>query len=134
MNKNILLICHDNAALSIMAEAILNRYLKGVDAQSCAYKKAKGINPAVKKALIKDGSWSDEYHAKTLDQLSNKNFDLVIILSANAAKAADAFDETTVVIEIEYEEPDYSNTTNTERFLKTIKMELIPISRDILEL
>ena len=134
MNKNILLLCNDNSSLSILAQAVLNQYLTGVYAQSAGYKKNKPINPSVKKALIKDGSWKDEYTSKTLDTITNTQFDLVFILSPFASKASKNFDENTIVIEIEYEEPDYSNSTNLERFIKTLKMELIPITRDVLEL
>jgi len=134
MNKNILLLCNDNSSLSILAQAVLNQYLSNVDAQSAGYKKNKPIHPSVKKALIKDGSWRDEYSSKTLDAVMDTHFDLVFILSPSATKASKEFQEETTVIEIEYEEPDYSNSTNLERFIKTLKMELIPISRDVLEL
>jgi len=134
MNKNILLLCSDNASLSILAEAVLNRYLSNIKAQSAGFKKSKPLHPAVKKALIKDGSWQESYHSKKLDALSEEGFDLVFILSPSASKASKLFDDNTTVIEIEYEEPDYTNSTNLERFIKTLKMELIPITRDVLEL
>ena len=134
MNKNILLLCRDNSALSILAEAVLNHYLPNIQAQSAGFKKSKPLNPAVKKALLKDGSWQESYHSKTLESVAQEKFDLVFILSPSASKASQLFDEKTVVIEIEYEEPDYTNSTNLERFIKTLKMELIPITRDVLEL
>jgi len=134
MNKSILLLCNDNSSLSILAQAVLNQYLQNIDAKSAGYKKNKPINPSIKKALIKDGSWRDEYTSKTLDTVRDTQFDLVFILSPSASKASKEFNENTIVIEIEYEEPDYSNSTNLERFIKTLKMELIPITRDVLEL
>lgn len=134
MNKKVLLLCSDNSALSIIAEAILNKNLSGVDAQSAAIKASKPINPAVKKALIKDGSWSDKLRSKKLDILSSQNFDLVVLLDASSTKNLPEFSDATAVIEIEYETPNYENSTKMERFIKTLKMELIPITRDILDL
>ena len=134
MTKNVLILCNDNSALSIMAQAILNKNLQGIKVQSAAIKKAKPLNKDVKKALIKDGSFDESYHAKSVDTLDKLDFDLVIVMSQTPTKNLPEFSDETAVIEIEYEEPNYTNSTNTERFLKTIKMELIPITRDILEL
>jgi len=133
MSKNVLILCTDNSSLSQIAQAVLNKYLSGVTAFSAGVRKNKPLNPAVKKALIKDGSFDDAYHSKSLAEVG-REFDLVIAMSSAAGKASKEFSEDTVVIEIEYEEPDYTNSTNIERFIKTIKMELIPITRDILEL
>ena len=134
MNKNVLLLCDDNSSLSQIGQAVLGKYLKGVTTFSAGVKKSKPLNADVKKALIKDGSWSEDFKSKSFDTLVGDSFDLVIILSDLSAKQTPEFDENTIVIQIEYEEPNYSNSTNIERFIKTIKMELIPITRDILEL
>jgi len=134
MNKNVLLLCDDNSSLSQIGQAVLGKYLKGVTTFSAGVKKSKTINTDVKKALIKDGSWNEDFKSKSFDTLIGDSFDLVIILSDLSAKQTPEFDENTIVIQIEYEEPNYSNSTNIERFIKTIKMELIPITRDILEL
>jgi len=134
MNKNVLLLCDDNSSLSQIGQAVLGKYLKGVTTFSAAVKKSKPLNAEVKKALIKDGSWKEDFKSKSFDTLVGDSFDLVIILTDLPAKQTPEFDENTIVIQIEYEEPNYSNSTNIERFIKTIKMELIPITRDILEL
>jgi len=134
MSKNVLLLCNDNSSLSIIAQAVLSKYLSGLNVNSAGVKKSKPINASVKKALIKDGSWSEDFHSKSFESVAGNSFDLVIILSNISAKQTPEFDENTTVIQIEYDEPNYSNSTNIERFIKTIKMELIPITRDILEL
>lgn len=134
MNKKVLLLCKDNSALSVMAEAVLNKYLKEVDASSAAVKKTKAINPSVKSALIKDTSWSDTYKSKPVLGLLEEEFDLVIALDVIATKFIPEFSDNTIVIEIEYEHPNYESSTQMERFIKTLKMELIPITRDILDL
>ncbi len=133
MNKKVLLLCKDNSALSIMAEAVLNRYLKEVSASSAAVKKTKLIKPTVKSALIKDTSWHEKYHTKTLITMLEEEFDLVIVLDLVSSKAVPEFSDNTIVIEIVYEDPNYDSPSQMERFIKTLKMELIPITRDILD-
>lgn len=134
MSKEVLVLCEDNSSLSIIAQAVLNKYLSNVSVQSAGIKAARSVNSAVHKALLKDGSWDDSYTTKALLTVLETHYDLVIILSEKAAKASKEFSDDTIVIQIEYEEPNYNNSTNIERFIKTIKMELIPITRDVLEL
>ncbi len=134
MNKQLLVLCDDNSALSILAQAILNRYLPDIEVQSAGVKAAKSINKNVKTALIKDGSWRDEYTTKETLSVLNTEYDLVLSLSQKASKKIPEFSENTVVIAIEYDDENYENSTDLERLIKTLKMELIPITRDILKL
>jgi len=134
MNKNVLLLCTDNSGISIIAQAILSKYLKGLNVFSASLSKNKPIKIEVKKALQKDGSWSDEFSSKLLETLHSQKFDLVILLVEVSAKQTPDFGDDTTLIQIEYEEPSYSSEITLDKFIKTVKMELIPITRDILEL
>jgi len=134
MNKQVLVLCDDNSALSILAQAILNRYLPGVETQSAGIKAAQSVNANVKKALTKDGAWSDALQPKSLSTVLDKEYDLVIALSDKASNKMPEFSQNTTIIAIEYDDEEYENATNIERLIKTLKMELIPITRDILEL
>jgi len=132
MNKKVLTICTDNSALSILAQAILSKHLQNIDVFSAGIR-PKIINPDIKKALIKDNSWSDEFKAKALEDLIDQAYDLVIILSDKVKLSATAFSSATSVIQIDYDDCDYNNSAEVDRLIKTMKMELIPITRNELE-
>lgn len=134
MSKNVLLLCTDNSGISIIAQAVLEKYLKDINVFSASLAKNKPIKIEVKKALQKDGSWSDTFTSKPLETLYAQKFDLAILLSEVSAKQTPDFGEETTLIQIDYEEPNYSSEITLDKFIKTIKMELIPITRDILEL
>ena len=134
MSKNILMLCDDNSTISIIAQAVLNHYVKDVTVESAAVRKNRPIDKNVKSALIKDGSWCDTYTSKALHQVQDREYDLVVALSSSAGKSTQEFSDKTIVIEIEYDDVETHNSTALDRFIKTIKMELIPITRDILEL
>lgn len=134
MSKQVLVLCDDNSTISILAQAVLNKYLPGIQVQSAGLRAAKSINKNVKTALIKDGSWNDEYATKVVDSLLENEYDLVISLSDKASKHMPEFSQNTTIIAIEYDDENYDNSTNLERLIKTLKMELIPITRDVLEL
>ncbi|MCK4875670.1 MAG: arsenate reductase ArsC, partial [Sulfurimonas sp.] len=48
MNKKVLILCTGNSCRSIIAEAVLNRYLDGVDAESSGVKASGKVNPNAK--------------------------------------------------------------------------------------
>ncbi|WP_415396836.1 arsenate reductase ArsC [Sulfurimonas sp. CS5] len=129
MNKKVLILCTGNSCRSIIAEAVLNKYLDGVDAQSSGVKASGKVNPNAKKVLQEDGSWRDEYHSKTLDKVIDEEFDLVVTVCDNAMEACPVFPKNTKVIHVGYEDPDGKNYSAFEKTLKLIKMELTPIVR-----
>jgi arsenate reductase len=129
VNKKVLILCTGNSCRSIIAEAVLNKYLDGVDAQSSGVKASGKVNPNAKKVLQEDGSWRDEYHSKTLDKVIDEEFDLVVTVCDNAMEACPVFPKNTKVIHVGYEDPDGKNYSAFEKTLKLIKMELTPIVR-----
>ena len=129
MSKKILIVSTKNSCRSIIAEAVINKYIPNVDAMSSGVKASGKVNPNIKKVLQNDGSWSDEYHSKKLDKVIDNHFDLVITVCDNASKKCPVFPKETTVIHIAYEDQDGKNFSAFEKLLKQIKMELIPIIR-----
>lgn len=127
--KKVLILATDDSSLSIIAQAVLNRYLRGVEAYSAGIKPTKKIDENTKRLLKEDGSWKDEYHSKTVDAVQDINFDLVITLSDLAMKKCPDFEETTDIIQIEYDELDGKNYSEYRKSLKLMQMEITPIVR-----
>jgi arsenate reductase len=129
MNKKVLILCTGNSCRSIIAEAVLNKYLDGVEVYSSGIKASGKVNPNAKKVLQEDGSWDDKYHSKTLDKVMHLEFDLVVTVCDNASENCPTYPKQTKVIHVGYEDPDGKNFSAFEKTLKLIKMELIPIVR-----
>jgi arsenate reductase len=129
MNKKVLILCTGNSCRSIIAEAVLNKYLDGVEAYSSGVKASGKVNPNAKKVLQADGLWRDEYHSKTIDKVLDTEFDLVVTVCDNAKESCPVFPKSTKVIHVGYEDPDGKNYAAFKKTLKLIKFELIPIVR-----
>lgn len=129
MNKKVLILCTGNSCRSIIAEAVLNKYLDGVDAESSGVKASGKVNPNAKKVLQENGLWDDKYHSKTIDKVMDTEFDLVVTVCDNAMESCPIFPKDTRVIHVGYEDPDGKNYSAFEKTLKLIKMELTPIVR-----
>ena len=129
MNKKVLILCTGNSCRSIIAEAVLNKYLHGVDAQSSGVKASGKVNPNAKKVLEKNNLWRDDYHSKTLDKVIDTEFDLVVTVCDNAMESCPIFPKNTRVIHVGYEDPDGKDYSAFEKTLKLIKFELTPIVR-----
>jgi len=129
VNKKVLILCTGNSCRSIIAEAVLNKYLDGVDAQSSGVKPSGKVNPNAKKVLQENNLWRDEYHSKKLDKVIDTEFDLVVTVCDNAMESCPVFPKNTKVIHVGYEDPDGKKYSAFEKTLKLIKMELTPIVR-----
>jgi arsenate reductase len=129
VDKKVLILCTGNSCRSIIAEAVLNSYLNGVQAYSSGVEASGKVNPNAKKVLIQDNIWDEKYHSKNLDKVLDLQFDLVITVCDNANEKCPIFPKETKVIHVGYEDPDGKNYSAFEKTLKLIKMELIPITR-----
>ena len=129
MNKKVLILCTGNSCRSIIAEAVLNKYLDGVEAYSAGVKASGKVNTNAKKVLEEDGSWDDKYRSKVIDEVIDIDFDLVVTVCDNAAQRCPVFPKPVQIIHVGYEDPDGKNYTAFTKTLKLIQMELTPIVR-----
>ena len=74
--KKVLILCTGNSCRSIIAEALVNARLSGVKAYSAGVRASGKVNAYAKKVLEEEGIWKEEYHSKTVDEVTHLDFDL----------------------------------------------------------
>jgi len=132
--KKVLILGTDNTSLSIIAEAVLNRYLKSVQAYSAGIDAGNKIDENTQRLLKENALWSDDLKPKQIKTLESLTFDLVITLSEYAMKKSPSFCDTTDIIAIEYDSLEGKNYSEYKKSLKLMQMEITPIVRMHFEL
>lgn len=126
MSKNILILCTGNSCRSIIAEALINQQIEGVQAYSSGVNPSGKVNPNAQKVLEANGAWNSAYHSKELDELSSIEFDLVVTVCDNAKESCPIFNDTTKVIHIGFEDPDGKAYEAFEKTYQEIETILLP--------
>ena len=134
MNKKVLVLCTGNSCRSIIAEALINAKLEGVEAKSSGVKASGKVNPNAKKILEEKGIWKEQYHSKTLDTLIDEEFDLIVTVCDHANETCPIFPKPAPKIHQSFEDPDGKGF---DAFIKTyedIEKTLLPQIRSALGL
>jgi len=124
-SKKVLILCTGNSCRSIIAEAVLKA--EGINAVSAGVEASGRVNPNAKKVLEENGIWRDEFYSKTVDEVIDEDFDLVVTVCDNAKETCPVFPKKTKTIHIPFEDPDGKEY---EEFIKTfeeIYKKLLPI-------
>ncbi|NOZ91504.1 MAG: arsenate reductase ArsC [Epsilonproteobacteria bacterium] len=127
--KKVLIIDINNSTSSIIAEALINKYLNSLKAYSVGIYPTQEINSYTIKVLKRENAWREDYHPKGFDEILDIEFDLVIIISDIEDNIKEKFPKKVEVISVIFDEP---NKDNFERFMevtKEIKEKLLPIVR-----
>ncbi len=124
--KKVLILCTGNSCRSILAEGLVNKYLQGVEAKSAGSKPSGKVNENAKKILEQERAWKDEYHSKSIDEVMNENFDLVVTVCDNAKESCPVFPKKTKVIHVGFEDPDGKSYEAFEKLLQQMKEKLLP--------
>jgi len=127
--KKVLIIDEANSSSSIIAQALINRYLNGIKAYSAGVQPVKEIDTNSVKALELEDAWIDSYHTKSVDELLDIEFDLVIVISDSIDDIRDKFSKRVEIISVGFEEPIGENFEIFEQITKEIKEKLLPIVR-----
>ena len=133
MSKNVLVLCTGNSCRSIIAEALINKDLDGINAYSSGVNPSGKVNPNAKKVLEANGAWRDEYHSKTLDELRDIEFDLVVTVCDHAKETCPIFPKPIPKIHIGFEDPDGKDYEAFEATYKEIKRVLLPKVEKVLK-
>jgi arsenate reductase len=125
-SKKVLIMCTGNSCRSIIAEALINARLDGIDAYSCGVKPSGKINPNAQKVLEENNIFKDSYYSKHLDEIINIDFDLVVTVCDNANETCPVFPKQTKVIHIGFDDPDGKEYSAFEKTYNDISNILLP--------
>jgi len=126
MNKKVLVLCTGNSCRSIIAEALINAKLDGIEAYSSGVAPSGKVNPNAKEVLQNNGIWRDEYHSKKLDALQNIEFDLVVTVCDHANETCPIFPQDIKKMHIGFIDPDGKEFKEFEKTYIDIENILLP--------
>lgn len=125
--KKVLILCTGNSCRSIIAEALVNAHLKGIRAYSAGVRASGKVNAYAKKVLEEEGIWSDAYHSKTVDEIIDIDFDLVVTVCDHAHETCPMFPKPVRKIHVGFSDPDGKEYGAFILTCNAIKAELLPI-------
>jgi len=132
MDKKVLILCTGNSCRSIIAEALINKYIDGIQAKSSGVKASGKVNPNAKKVLIEDGSWEDSYHSKVIEEVIDEEFDLIVTVCDHANETCPMFPKPAPKIHVGFEDPDGKEYDAFIATLNEIKNTLLPKVKEAL--
>lgn len=125
--KKVLILCTGNSCRSIIAEALVNAHLKGIQAYSAGVRASGKVNAYAKRVLEEEGIWSDAYHSKTVDEIIHIDFDLVVTVCDHAHETCPMFPKPVRKIHVGFSDPDGKEYGAFILTCKAIQAELLPI-------
>lgn len=126
MNKKVLILCTGNSCRSIIAEALINAKLDGVEADSSGVRASGRVNPNAKKVLEAHGIWDERYHSKTINTVIDNDYDLVVTVCAHAQETCPMFPKPVKTIHVGFDDPDGKEYGAFEDTYEEIARELLP--------
>ena len=125
--KNVLILCTGNSCRSIMAEALVNAKLGDfVQAFSSGIAATGRVNPDAKKLLKRQELWRDDYYSKTIDELPDLPFDLVVTVCDHAKENCPVFPKVSARLHVSFEDPSGKAFNEYEKTLKQMQTLLLP--------
>lgn len=126
MAQNVLILCTGNSCRSIIAEALINHYLKPIKAYSSGVSPSGKVNPNAQKVLEKNAIWDAGYHSKTLNEIEHIDFDLVVTVCDHAQENCPVFPKAIHTIHVGFDDPDGKTYEAFEETYEEIKEILLP--------
>ena len=127
MSKKVLILCTGNSCRSIIAEALINAKLDGIEADSSGVKASGRVNPNAKQLLEDKSIWKESYHSKTLDTVIENDYDLVVTVCGHAQETCPMFPKPVKTIHVGFDDPDGKNFEAFEETYKEIEEILLPL-------
>ena len=130
--KKVLILCTGNSCRSIIAEALINAKLDGIEADSSGVKASGRVNPNAEKLLKEKGIWKESYHSKTIDKVLDNDYDLVVTVCDHAKETCPVFPKAVKTIHVGFEDPDGKGYEAFEKTYAEILEVLLPKVKEIL--
>lgn len=125
--KKVLILCTGNSCRSIIAEALVNAHLEGIEAYSAGVRASGKINAYAKKVLEEEGIWDERYHSKTVDEVLDIDFDLVVTVCDHANETCPMFPRPIKKMHVGFSDPDGKDYGAFIFTFKAIEAELLPM-------
>lgn len=130
--KKILVLCTGNSCRSIITEAQINAFLDGFRAKSAGVKASGKVNPNAKMILESKGIWDEAYHSKTLEEVMDEDFDLVVTVCDHASETCPMFPRPVERLHVSFEDPDGKGMGAFEETYEAIYKTLLPQISDFM--
>lgn len=132
----VLFLCTENACRSQMAEGLVNHDLAGRVQAYSAGVRPKFVNPRAIAAMAELGIDISRHYSKSVDDLPEKDFDLVITVCGHAQEQCPIFPGQTEVMHAGF--PDPARATGSEeeimaefrRVRDDMRRQLIPLLQE----
>jgi arsenate reductase len=128
--KKVLILCTGNSCRSIIAEALVNVKFEGITAYSAGVCASGKVNAYAKKVLEEEGIWNESYHSKTLDEVIDMDFDLVVTVCDHAHETCPMFPRPVKKIHVGFSDPDGKDYGAFILTYQAIEAELLPIIKE----
>ena len=126
MSKKVLILCTGNSCRSIIAEALINAKLEGIDADSSGVKASGRVNQNAQKLLEEKGIREERYYSKVIDTVIDNHYDLVVTVCDHANETCPMFPKAVKTIHVGFEDPDGKGYEAFEETYEEIKEILLP--------
>ena len=114
MKKNLLVLCTGNSCRSQMAEAYLRLYHgKDCNIYSAGIEK-HGLNPFAMGILIEDSIDISNHFSKTIEELDNTSFDLIITVCDHANEVCPILPGNQIKIHHNFKDPSKMNGSSID--------------------
>ncbi len=124
--KNVLILCTGNSCRSILAEALVNANLEGIRAWSAGVMASGKVNAYAKRVLEEEGTWDDAYHSKSLEEVIDQPFDLVVTVCDHAHETCPMFPRPVAKMHVGFVDPDGKDYGAFILTYEAIKATLLP--------
>jgi len=130
--RKVLILCTGNSCRSIIAEALINAKLEGVEADSSGVRASGRVNPNAQKLLEEKGIWKEQYHSKTIDKVIDNHYDLIVTVCDHAQETCPVFPKAVKTIHVGFEDPDGKGYDAFEETYAKIEAVLLPKVEELL--